>query len=438
MDTGIIDLLLLGAIFMQMLFLFAFSFFFNKKALISFFIFTISSLFFAILLVYPGMIGNLNDHNIHISPNLKNVFVFFGNGFLYLFVFFHLDRTESSRLFEKVISITAYTLIFTGLILLLYVSIDQLSIQLIRFCYVVYFLNILVQLYLIINLILRKDVHARLIAVGFLLMFIIVKLSMLTQMGNFAKDIYKIRVFVMLGINVQLVFFTFSLLYKFWRDDKEKRVLIFQQQQDLLSQRLEISNDLHDNLGSTLSSLNIYSGIAIANIEKNPMIAKFNLLKISKVTQKVMHQINDVVWSISPIETNVSLLSTRLKDSFVDVFDLSEIKCIYKVDEETESMITGVLARKNMLLIAKEAINNAVKYSQADLLHFTLKSQHEKLVLSIEDNGLGIGEVDFKKGKGLSSMKSRCEKLNGFFSIRNIQPSGTLVECVFPITSIRV
>ena len=151
-----------------------------------------------------------------------------------------------------------------------------------------------------------------------------------------------------------------------------------------------------------------------------------------------MHQINDVVWSISPIETNVSLLSTRLKDSFVDVFDLSEIKCIYKVDEETESMITGVLARKNMLLIAKEAINNAVKYSQADLLHFTIKSQHEKLVLSIEDNGLGIGEVDFKKGKGLSSMKSRCEKLNGFFSIRNIQPSGTLVECVFPITSIRV
>ncbi len=438
MEQSIVDLLLLGAIIVQLFYVLAFSFFFSKKAHITFLIFSISSLSYAVLLVYPGLINYIGNHGSKINPNLKNVFVFLGNGFFYLFVLFHLDSRKWRPRFEIIIRISAYILILTGLILFLFVLIDQLSIQLIRFCYVVYFLNLLIQIYLIFNLILRQDIHAKIIAVGFLLMFIIVKVSMFTKMDFFNEDVNKIRIFVMFGINIQLLFFTFSLLYKFWVDDKEKRVLKFQQEQDLLTQRLEISNDLHDNLGSTLSSLNIYSGIAIENIEKNPMLAKFNLVKITKVTQKVMHQINDVVWSISPKETNVSLLSTRLKDSFVDVFDLSQIKCIYSVDEETESMITGILARKNMLLIAKEAINNAVKYSQADLLHFTIKKQDENIILSIEDNGVGIGEVDFTKGKGLSSMKLRCEKLDGFFSVTNIIPKGTLVECIFPLTSIRV
>lgn len=438
MEQSIVDLLLLGAIIVQLFYVLAFSFFFSKKAHITFLIFSISSLSYAVLLVYPGLINYIGNHGSKINPNLKNVFVFLGNGFFYLFVLFHLDSRKWRPRFEIIIRISAYILILTGLILFLFVVIDQLSIQLIRFCYVVYFLNLLIQIYLIFNLILRQDIHAKIIAVGFLLMFIIVKVSMFTKMDFFNEDVNKIRIFVMFGINIQLLFFTFSLLYKFWVDDKEKRVLKFQQEQDLLTQRLEISNDLHDNLGSTLSSLNIYSGIAIENIEKNPMLAKFNLVKITKVTQKVMHQINDVVWSISPKETNVSLLSTRLKDSFVDVFDLSQIKCIYSVDEETESMITGILARKNMLLIAKEAINNAVKYSQADLLHFTIKKQDENIILSIEDNGVGIGEVDFTKGKGLSSMKLRCEKLDGFFSVTNIIPKGTLVECIFPLTSIRV
>ncbi len=438
MEQSIVDLLLLGAIIVQLFYVLAFSFFFSKKAHITFLLFAISSLLYAVLLVYPGLTEYLRNHGFKISSIIKNVFVFLGNGFFYLFVLFHLDSRNWRRQFERVIRISAYILILTGLILFLFVVIDQLSIQLIRFCYAVYFLNILIQIYLIINLILRQDIHAKIFAVGFLLMFVIIKASMVTKMDFFREDVVKIKVNVMLGINIQLLFFTFSLLYKFWSDDKEKRLLQFQQEQDLLMQRLEISNDLHDNLGSTLSSLNIYSGIAIENIEKNPMLAKFNLVKITKVTQKVMHQINDVVWSISPKETNVSLLSTRLKDSFVDVFDLSQIKCIYSVDEETESMITGILARKNMLLIAKEAINNAVKYSQADLLHFTIKKQDENIILSIEDNGVGIGEVDFTKGKGLSSMKLRCEKLDGFFSVTNIIPKGTLVECIFPLTSIRV
>lgn len=438
MEQSIVDLLLLGAIIVQLFYVLAFSFFFSKKAHITFLIFSISSLSYAVLLVYPGLINYIGNHGSKINPNLKNVFVFLGNGFFYLFVLFHLDSRKWRPRFEIIIRISAYILILTGLILFLFVLIDQLSIQLIRFCYAVYFLNLLIQIYLIFNLILRQDIHAKIFAVGFLLMFVIIKASMVTKMDFFREDVVKIKVNVMLGINIQLLFFTFSLLYKFWSDDKEKRLLQFQQEQDLLMQRLEISNDLHDNLGSTLSSLNIYSGIAIENIEKNPMLAKFNLVKITKVTQKVMHQINDVVWSISPKETNVSLLSTRLKDSFVDVFDLSQIKCIYSVDEETESMITGILARKNMLLIAKEAINNAVKYSQADLLHFTIKKQDENIILSIEDNGVGIGEVDFTKGKGLSSMKLRCEKLDGFFSVTNIIPKGTLVECIFPLTSIRV
>jgi signal transduction histidine kinase len=56
--------------------------------------------------------------------------------------------------------------------------------------------------------------------------------------------------------------------------------------------------------------------------------------------------------------------------------------------------------------------------------------------MAIEDNGKGIGVLNFDKGNGLSNLKHRANQLNGHFSIESLKSGGTLVECMIPLTSI--
>ena len=243
-------------------------------------------------------------------------------------------------------------------------------------------------------------------------------------------------IYVLIAVNLNFLFFIISIIYKTWTIQRQRDLFEFEQEKLLLKQRIDIGNDLHDNLGSTLSSLHIYSSIAMRCIDDSPSKVMENLKNISTVTNTIMNQINDVIWSISPKNTNVSLLSSRIKDYFIDIFDSSNIICNYNVDQNAEFLITGIKARKNMLLIIKESINNAIKYSKCDLIKLTIIKENQNIKLAIEDNGIGIGKPDFSKGNGLTNLKSRTDELNGYFFVKNIHPNGTLIECLFPITSI--
>ena len=130
------------------------------------------------------------------------------------------------------------------------------------------------------------------------------------------------------------------------------------------------------------------------------------------------------------------MLSTRIKDCFVNIFDAAGINCTYEIDEIIETGITGLKARKLLLLFAKEAINNAIKHSGASKMRFSIQKSNDNLLMSIEDNGKGIGDLDFNKGNGLTSLKHRADQLNGHFSIETLKSGGTLVECMIPITNI--
>jgi signal transduction histidine kinase len=93
-------------------------------------------------------------------------------------------------------------------------------------------------------------------------------------------------------------------------------------------------------------------------------------------------------------------------------------------------------ARKNILLIAKEAINNIAKYSGATQATVKLEISDGKLLLEITDNGDGIAVENNHTGQGLYSMRQRAEAMQGSFQIRTTRNSGTVITCNVPLTTI--
>jgi len=94
------------------------------------------------------------------------------------------------------------------------------------------------------------------------------------------------------------------------------------------------------------------------------------------------------------------------------------------------------LARKNLLLITKEAINNIAKYSGASEAFITFNQQGNEVLLNIRDNGKGFDKTVTGHGNGLGNIEQRCRQLNGIFMIESGTGKGVTITCRFPIAII--
>jgi signal transduction histidine kinase len=237
------------------------------------------------------------------------------------------------------------------------------------------------------------------------------------------NEISSIRVYLLLACVVILL--AAFLLYRYKSNQK---LQMFELQN-------KISQDLHDDVGSSLSSLQVYSSVATQLMEDQPAKAKEMLRKISMQSASLMENIGDIVWSMKT--ENEQPLSERIKNFVSDVLGAANINYQVIIEEGTEAMIRNIAARKNILLIVKEAINNATKYSHAHQVVVNIKKLGGQLCLMITDDGVGIqSSLTEKKAVGLVNMKRRTEELGGIFGITSAPGKGTTISALFPLTTI--
>lgn len=216
-------------------------------------------------------------------------------------------------------------------------------------------------------------------------------------------------------------------LYGRWRFLKQKE--FYQHELDLDNQRNKITADLHDDLGATLSSLQINSAIAQKLLEKDPSQTQKILQKIEAQAKHISENIGDIIWSLKPGKNEFMSLSTRIINSANEILGHTEIPFQINVNSEIDREIKDFTMRKNMVLICKEALNNIAKYSQATKVEVNLTKINDQYILEISDNGIGFNPEN-KKGNGLQNMKKRAEEMQGKFEISTV--SGTFIKIVIP------
>jgi signal transduction histidine kinase len=129
-------------------------------------------------------------------------------------------------------------------------------------------------------------------------------------------------------------------------------------------------------------------------------------------------------------------LENKLKNYGYELLSPLNILCNYLIDKEADKRLVSMEARKNILLIAKEAMNNVAKYSHATEARIRLEFSEEELQLEISDNGKGFDDEQRHVGNGLQNMKQRGEILGGKLSVTSGKQIGTTVLFLVPITKI--
>ena len=199
-------------------------------------------------------------------------------------------------------------------------------------------------------------------------------------------------------------------------------------------ERNRITADLHDEIGSTISSLQIYSDIAHNLVDKNREEAKNLLKKISDNTSKISENISDIIWSMKPNGDFSLSPAARIKNIVSDVLGPTDIKYEVNADAKLDAQISCIICRKNLILIVKEAINNILKYSGAKQVSISLLPINDKAVLTIKDDGKGMNVEDcIRKGNGLGNMKRRTEEIGGELQIISAINEGTTIVSKFPV-----
>ncbi|HKC37561.1 MAG TPA: histidine kinase [Chitinophagaceae bacterium] len=259
---------------------------------------------------------------------------------------------------------------------------------------------------------------------------------------------------LMFGFFTDVVFFSAAIGYRIRQehDEKERSLqAVMQKDAELKEKELEkiraiyetreqersrIAQDLHDDIGATLSSIHVYSSVAARSLQTDQEKLPDILLQIKENARQVMENMSDIIWAIKANQSGDLTLENKLKNYGYELLSPLNIRCDYLIDKEADMRLVNMEARKNILLIAKEAMNNVAKYSHASEARLRLAFIEEELQLEISDNGNGFDDEQRHIGNGLQNMKQRGEILGGTLIIRTGKQIGTVVLLSVPLAKI--
>lgn len=208
---------------------------------------------------------------------------------------------------------------------------------------------------------------------------------------------------------------------------------------EVVNVRDQIARDLHDEIGSTLSSVALYSSVARKKAGDKVPEASEMLGRITESTTAVMEAMNDIVWAVNAENDSMDNVVKRMRSYAVQLTDATSCTLGFHIGKGIDRLTLGMAQRKNVYLIFKEAMNNAVKYAEASALEVDLSRTGSEVVLRIVDNGKGftMGTMDTgtSGGNGLGNMQKRAAALGGELGVFSTPGSGTIIELRFRITN---
>jgi signal transduction histidine kinase len=215
---------------------------------------------------------------------------------------------------------------------------------------------------------------------------------------------------------------------------KLKRELRGLHQKELLEkERARIARDLHDQLGANLTQVTLLGEMAEAD-KALPGEVEQHAQQICATARETTRALDEIVWAVNPANDTLEGLVNYACKYAQDYFALAGVS--YRAELPTQLPPTPILpeVRHNVFLAFKEAVNNIVKHSQATEARVKLQLEPDKFILTVADNGRGLGDLSAKQLRnGLKNMRKRLSDVHGEFEIKPGANGGTVVRLTVPL-----
>ena len=185
--------------------------------------------------------------------------------------------------------------------------------------------------------------------------------------------------------------------------------------------RIQVASDLHDELGSTLNSVKIFTNLALMEKENTS-----HLEKIKEATQSAISGVKDIIWVLDDKRDTLDHLLARINQFAKPICEANGIS-YNQQSGGNENYKLGKEEKRNLYMIIKESINNSIKYAECTVIELLIKNSGGKLSISISDDGKGFDKSETTSGYGLRNIKHRAGEIGYNAEINSSPGNGTLI-----------
>ena len=225
---------------------------------------------------------------------------------------------------------------------------------------------------------------------------------------------------VMIG---SLILFTLLLitgLLYYVRNNLLERNKSLQRELEIRSQ---IASDLHDDMGSTLSSIHIFSEL----LRKQGAKSEELLNKIEENARDTLEALDDIIWLVKPTNDKFSNLSMHISQYAIPLFEGRNIDFEIDFPDSISELKLPMETRRNVFLIIKESINNLVKYSGCTKAIVKAEKDAEEIIFMVQDNGRGFDPDMQTNRSGLKNLRARASQIDAQITIISTPGNGATI-----------
>ena len=215
-----------------------------------------------------------------------------------------------------------------------------------------------------------------------------------------------------------------------------------EQQRGIERERTRIAQDIHDDLGASLTRITLLSQTARSELD-NPSQAAVDLDRIYGTARELTRAMDEIVWAVNPKHDTLDSLASYLGRFAQDFLGAAGIRCRLRLPLELPQWPLTAEVRHNLFLAFKESLHNAVKHAAATEVQISLKVGPASFVLSVKDNGCGFlpespaqtppDPARPANGNGLVNMRQRLNEIDGGCEIKSAPRAGTNVTFHMPM-----
>ena len=215
---------------------------------------------------------------------------------------------------------------------------------------------------------------------------------------------------------------------------------------EMAEMRTRIATDLHDDIGANLTRIALLSQIApvtagdgrysttrIGDVPVESETEGTPLASIAHIARESVSSMSDIVWAINPARETLLDLTRRMRQHADEVFTQRDIELRFSAPDGREQLKLDVDVRRDVLLVFKEAVNNAARHSRCSRVEIDLRVSSSRLDLIVADNGSGFDSSVENEGQGLRSMARRARRLHGVLETESGAGLGTIVRLGIPL-----
>jgi ligand-binding sensor domain-containing protein/signal transduction histidine kinase len=196
--------------------------------------------------------------------------------------------------------------------------------------------------------------------------------------------------------------------------------------------RTGLAMDLHDDIGSTLSQVAVLSEVARARVQGDSRLTEL-IERIAEISRQLVDAMSDLVWATNPERDSVRDLQQRMRRFASDTLDAQNIRLRFDAPSDDLNVRLDPHVRRDVFLIFKETINNLRRYANCTRAEIEFQIRDSSLVLTIEDDGIGMDPAARDNGLGLRSMRERAERLSADLRFDSATGRGTVLRLVVPL-----